>query len=342
MNVAQIQQAVEHLKQGKTVVIPTETVYGLGADASNPEAVRRIFAIKGRPPSHPLIVHIESINALDSWAKAIPPVAERLAERFWPGPLTLVLPRRPDVLTEVTGGQDTVALRVPAHPVTSSLLKAFGGGIAAPSANRFGRLSPTTSRDVYEEFGETAGMILEGGPCALGLESTILGFQDGHPVLLRPGSLSTGVLEECLGVRILRKTPGTGTLPVPGSSLSHYQPKTPLEVLPKEDLVRRSLFLSAQGRKAGILCRKAKEDCFRRAGLTPFSMPREAQAYGQVLFAVLHFFDRAGVERILVESPPETMEWEAVNDRLGRASLTRSGQGSPDKAGGFTERPRKS
>ncbi|AFS54014.1 YrdC/Sua5 family protein [Leptospirillum ferriphilum] len=339
MNVAHIRQAVEHLKQGRTVVIPTETVYGLGADASNPEAVRRIFAIKGRPPGHPLIVHIEKIDCLESWAKTIPPVAVRLAERFWPGPLTLVLPRRREVLPEVTGGQETVALRVPSHPVITALLRAFGGGIAAPSANRFGRLSPTSARDVYEEFKDAAGMILEGGPCSFGLESTILGFQDGHPVLLRPGALSTGTLEEFLGVRILRSAAGADSPRVPGSSLSHYQPDTPLELLPGEDLVRRSLSLSAQGRKVGILYRRAEEERFHGDGLTPVPMPREAEAYGQALYAVLHFFDRAGVDRILVEFPPQTGEWEAVNDRLGRAALRQAGQETPDPSDGVNQRP---
>lgn len=330
MIVGDIDRAVEHLRRGMTVVIPTETVYGLGADAANPTAVRRIFAIKGRPVSHPLIVHLESSGRLESWAEKIPPIAARLAERFWPGPLTLVLPRRPEVLTEVTGGQSTVAVRVPDHPVALSLLKAFGGGIAAPSANRFGHLSPTSSRDVYEEFGESAGMILEGGPCSFGVESTIVGFQENVPVILRPGAISSGTLEAFLGMRVLRSDSKDSSMRVPGSSLSHYAPETPLEVLPAEELGQRTLYLSARSRRVGILCRTVKPERFDREGLTPFSMPGDADGYARVLYAVLHFFDRAGVERILVEAPPRTTEWEAVNDRLGRAALLRIGKEYPE------------
>ncbi len=316
-----IDRAAEHLRQGRTVVIPTETVYGLGADATNARAVEKIFAIKGRPKNHPLIVHIGDSSGLAAWAEEIPPAARRLAGRFWPGPLTLVLPRRRSVLPEVTGGQNTVALRVPDHPVTLRLLQAFGGGIAAPSANRFGQLSPTSARHVQDEFGESAGMILEGGPCSFGVESTIVGFREDKPVLLRPGAISSGTIEAFLGVRLLRNGAGQNEMRVPGSTLSHYAPKTPLEVLSTDDIPYRLLYLTARGQKAGLLSLSRDRKGPASEKETVFSMPMEAIDYGRVLYSILRSFDRAGLERILVESPPRTTEWEAVNDRLARAAL---------------------
>ena len=183
----EIDQAVEALREGEVVAFPTETVYGLGADASNPDAVRKVFELKGRPATHPLIVHIEHPRALERWALDVPKSAEAFAEKFWPGPLTLVLRRAPAVDLAITGGQDTIAIRVPGHPVAQQLLRAFGGGIAAPSANRYGRISPTRAEHVRDEFGDDLRIVLDGGDCKVGLESTIVSCVDAVPRILRPG-----------------------------------------------------------------------------------------------------------------------------------------------------------
>jgi L-threonylcarbamoyladenylate synthase len=193
-----IQQAAQLLRKGRLVAVPTETVYGLGADATNPEAIKKIFAAKGRPADHPLIVHIPDASYLNAWAVDIPDSALILAERFWPGPLTLVLKKQPDVPLEVTGGQETIALRVPNHPVALNLLKVFGGGIAAPSANRFCRISPTQASHVAEELGDKVDLILDGGACQVGLESTIVDLSSGNPKLLRPGQIGKAEIEELL------------------------------------------------------------------------------------------------------------------------------------------------
>uniref|UniRef100_UPI002FDD1BFD L-threonylcarbamoyladenylate synthase n=1 Tax=Pelomicrobium sp. TaxID=2815319 RepID=UPI002FDD1BFD len=210
----EIAKAVDILRAGGLVAFPTETVYGLGADARNPEAVGKIFAAKGRPQHHPVIVHLAEAAQLEAWAVDIPDGARRLAERFWPGPLTLILRRGPGVPDAVTGGQDTVGLRVPAHPVAQALLQAFGGGIAAPSANRFGRLSPTTAQHVEAELDGAVDLILDGGACPVGIESTIVDCAGERPTLLRPGHIGREVLEEALGVRV--EAPGPGAPRAPG------------------------------------------------------------------------------------------------------------------------------
>ena len=218
----EIDQAVEALREGEVVAFPTETVYGLGADASNPDAVRKIFELKGRPATHPLIVHIEHPRALERWALSVPPAAAALAEKFWPGPLTLILRRAPAVDLAITGGQDTVAVRVPGHPVAQQLLRAFGSGIAAPSANRFGRISPTRPEHVRDEFGDDVRIVLDGGDCKIGLESTIVSCVDTVPRILRPGSLTLTQLRTV--VPDLQAGPDNGAPRVPGSDAKHYAP----------------------------------------------------------------------------------------------------------------------
>ena len=209
MDQKSIKAAVTILRAGGLVVFPTETVYGLGADAANAAAVRKIFAAKGRPADHPVIVHLASDRDLTRWASDIPPAVRQLAERFWPGPLTLVVRRAKSVSDEVTGGQDTIGLRVPSHPIAQALLNAFGGGIAAPSANRFGHISPTTVRHVREELGDRVDLILDGGACEVGIESTIVDVSGGTPVLLRPGRVSEEEIEAVLQVPLAR--PGAGS-----------------------------------------------------------------------------------------------------------------------------------
>ena len=319
-----LERAVADLEAGLTVVFPTETVYGLGADASNPNAVKRIFAIKGRPADHPLIVHIAGLRQLDAWADPIPPEAWRLAERFWPGPLTLVLPRSEQVSLAVTGGRDTVAVRVPDHPVASALLHGFGGGLAAPSANRFGRLSPTTAGHVREEFGEAAGMILDGGPCRIGVESTIVSLVGETPLILRPGAISPGQIREVLGREIGFPSRADAGPPAPGTLSAHYAPKTPLEILSPSNLSRRLIQLVQAGKKAGVLALTGAADAFGQREIVAVAMPSRSEDYGRELYSALHRLDRAGCDCLLVERPPGTEEWSAVRDRLRRASAAHS------------------
>ncbi len=316
-----IPAAAAMLRAGGTVAFPTETVYGLGADASNPLAVRQIFEIKGRPDYHPLIVHIADVSQLDVWAENIPDAAWQLAEQFWPGPLTLILPRRGNVLDEITGGQDTVGLRVPAHPVALALLRAFGGGIAAPSANRFGRVSPTTAQHVRDELGSRVDVILDGGPCHVGVESTIVGLTTGKAVLLRPGGLSIEAIEHVLQQKILRTSPAARTERVSGLLDSHYAPATPIEILPVGALWQRALQLAGQGLKVAVLFQESgPRNQASGEGVTHIHMPSSAREYGRIFYATLHRLDHGGFDRLLIEAPSATDEWLAINDRMQRAA----------------------
>lgn len=311
-----IQYAAGLLRQGKLVAIPTETVYGLGADAKNPEAVRRIFAAKGRPADHPLIVHIPDKAALNDWAIDIPEIAWKLAEHFWPGPLTLVLLKHPSVPYEVTGGQDTVALRVPNHPVALALLQAFGGGIAAPSANRYCRISPTQASHVEEELGNKVDMILDGGSCQVGLESTIVDLSSGRPKLLRPGKISRLEIEEVLQTRL--ELPQDQAVRAPGMMELHYSPETPT-ILCTGAQLREILHDNAlrQKQKIGVLALGDKP--IGSASLEVIVMPPDNESYARDLYRNLRVLDHAGLSLILVELPPVTEEWRAVNDRLAKA-----------------------
>jgi L-threonylcarbamoyladenylate synthase len=314
---AAIAAAAQLLRDGGVVAIPTETVYGLGAVAMNPAAVRRVFAIKGRPANHPLIVHVHAADALPGWAREIPDSAWRLAEHFWPGPLTLVLPRQSGVPDEVTGGQDSVALRVPAQPVARELIAAVGA-LAAPSANRFGRVSPTTAVHVLAELGGDVDMILDAGPCEVGLESTILSLLDDTPTLLRPGGVTVAELEAVLGRPV---APPPHDLRAPGRLASHYAPATPLELITAGELPQR---LAAQGaprvRIATIAHSPGAVAAAEAAGAAVTAMPANAAEYGRMLYATLRELDAAGHDLIIVEAPPAAPEWLAVHDRLTRAA----------------------
>src|ERR1700694_1844836 len=233
----EIESAAQALRDGELVAFPTETVYGLGANAQNPAAVRRIFEAKGRPPNHPVIVHLDSPRFLHRWVREVPEAATRLAESFWPGPLTMVMPRAANVHDVITGGQDTIAIRVPAHPMAQQLLTAFGGGIAAPSANRYGRVSPSRAEHVREEIGADVRVVLDGGDCKLGLESTIVACLDGKVRLLRPGALTLSQLERVVGEVLSETTAQTPR--VPGSAGAHYATTTPLSVVPSNELEER-------------------------------------------------------------------------------------------------------
>ncbi len=335
---SEIAAAAALLKKGGVVAFPTETVYGLGADASNPSAVQRIFEIKGRPFDHPLIVHIADSSKLQYWAEEVPEQARRLAEHFWPGPLTLILRRSSRTPGEVTGGQDTVGLRVPAHPVALALLDALGpeGALAAPSANRFGHVSPTTAAHVREELGNRVDMILDGGPCEVGLESTIVGFEgpgsqkdneeeDSRAVILRPGGIPLAALAEVLDGKIILGKSSDRTPRVPGALASHYAPATPLELWPSEYLLHRALELGSKGLNVAIMTwsshypKQMNYPKNKRTALFP--MPPGPESYGRLLYATLRRLDNEGFDCLLIETPPDEPEWMAVADRLRRASV---------------------
>lgn len=317
-----IAQAVALLKAGETVAFPTETVYGLGADASNPKAIQKIFEIKGRPSNHPLIVHIADASKLEVWADNIPEQAWLLAKKYWPGPLTLILPRKSNVPLEVTGGQETIGLRVPDHPIALALLQAFDGGVAAPSANHFGCISPTTAQHVKDGLGAAVGMILDGGPCRIGLESTIVSFINGEICLLRPGGLSLEQIEETLHQK-LTKPNATHKVRAPGMLASHYSPKTPLSIIPIENLETRAKELSSLGLNVAIIRLGETKKSFFKNGVTTIILPSIAFEYGHQLYATLHQLDYENYDHLLAEALPSTKEWLAVNDRISRAAHER-------------------
>jgi L-threonylcarbamoyladenylate synthase len=304
-----LNHAAQLLQHGNLVAFPTETVYGLGADASNEHAVAKIFAVKGRPADHPVIVHVVSADVFENWAIDVSDVAYRLASAFMPGPLTLILKRSENVPDLVTGGQDTVGLRVPSHSVALELLKQFGGGIAAPSANRFGRISPTTAQHVFEELGEKISLILNGGPCDVGLESTIVDVTSARVKVLRPGGVGLKALSEVIGYtpEVMNKS----KVRVSGSLESHYAPVTPTFLVDRK-------VLESGGEKSGVISLELKPSSFRGVWVT---LPKDAEHYGRRLYAALRELDALGLGRIFIQEVPETSEWLAVRDRLRRATF---------------------
>jgi L-threonylcarbamoyladenylate synthase len=315
-----LDKAVRILREGGLVAFPTETVYGLGADAANPEAVRKIFAAKGRPADHPVIVHLPDVSHLACWAKSVPNSATCLAARFWPGPLTLILPRAASVHDVVTGEQDTVGLRVPNHPLALELLRRFGGGVAAPSANRFGRLSPTTAKHVTAELGDRVDLVLDGGACAVGIESTIVDLSGAQPALLRPGKISHEQIEQTLGAPVALSQPGSPR--APGTLDSHYAPRTPLKLLSR-DAIDTGLRAMQPG-KIAVLARRPSPRFVKR--MVWMKAPADAQSYAQSLYANVRKLDDSGCEAIWVEQVPEGGQWAAIRDRLARAAQTWGGE----------------
>jgi L-threonylcarbamoyladenylate synthase len=320
-----IKRAADLLRQGRLVAFPTETVYGLGADASNPDAVAAIFKAKGRPADHPLIVHIADIDSLYDWASTVPDAALKLANRFWPGPLAIILPKKPEVPLEVTGGQQTVGLRMPDHPVALALLKAFGGGVAAPSANRFCRISPTQASHVSEELGDAVDMILDGGACRVGVESTIIDLSGSKPRLLRPGHITRQQIEAVLQTELLMPLVSGAPAPeiseeirAPGMMAVHYAPTTPAMRCPAEQLPERIRQLIAEGKRIGLLTYQL--DIAATAQLRVLRLPEQAANYAQSLYAALRELDNLQLDVILIELPPQTEPWRAVNDRLNKAT----------------------
>jgi L-threonylcarbamoyladenylate synthase len=305
---SEIRRAAEILRAGGLVAFPTETVYGLGADASSEKAVARLYAVKGRPADHPVIVHFDSLERALPFAREIPDEARILAKAFWPGPLTLILKRSEKAADFVTGGQPSVGIRVPSHPIAQELLKAFGGGIAAPSANRFGRVSPTTAAHVREDLGPDVDLVLEGGASEVGIESTIVDLSGGTAVLLRPGAISREQLEKIISVKERSDSSPRHS----GGLERHYSPRTPARLVPAHLLDREISLLKSRAAVLAFSRPDERVDYWLR-------MPRDANAYAQKLYAALRELDGSGCEAILIEAPPQSAEWEAVHDRLKRA-----------------------
>ncbi|HQW08788.1 MAG TPA: L-threonylcarbamoyladenylate synthase [Steroidobacteraceae bacterium] len=313
---AEIDEAVTALRDGELVAFPTETVYGLGANAQNPAAVQRIFEAKGRPTTHPVIVHLDSPKYLHRWVREVPDTAQALAERFWPGPLTLVMPRHPNVHDIITGGQDTIAMRVPAHPMAQQLLTAFGGGIAAPSANRFGRVSPTRAEHVREEFGDAVRVVLDGGESQVGLESTIVACGPSGTRLLRPGAVTLAQLHQVVGDVQIGAVDAAPR--VPGSTPSHYAPATPMTIVPADEIDTRAEDASEGGRRIAVLAQRLPLKTY--PSVTWINAGRRADAYAHDLYANLRTLDKAGCEQILVQEVPGDDKWDAIRDRLLRGA----------------------
>lgn len=315
----EIKEAAHLLRQGKLVAFPTETVYGLGADASSAQALAELYRVKGRPVTHPVIVHLADFTQVAYWAH-VPESAKLLAEKFWPGPMTLILPRASHVLDQVTGGQDSVGIRIPSHPLALELLREFGGGVAAPSANRFGRLSPTSAQAVAEGLGDDVSMILDGGSCQVGIESTIISLLD-QPAILRPGMIAREQVEAVIGrladpVAAASGAPAAHEPRVPGALASHYAPLTELIIMRAEQILAHNFG------PCGIIAfpqtcrslRARKQDVVVEASLDP-------EEYARMIYGELRRLDALKLERIIVEAVPAEGKWHGVYDRLSRASV---------------------
>ena len=334
---AALARAISLLQTGEIVAFPTETVYGLGADAARPAAVGKIFAAKGRPADHPLIVHLASADDLEQWAIEVPELARKLAAAFWPGPLTLILKRAAWVPLAVTGGQPTIGLRVPAHPLALALLHAFaraGGGaggkcgIAAPSANRFGRISPTEAAHVRAELGERVPLILDGGPCTIGIESTILDLSRLASVgarVLRPGHITPEQIAAVSGA-LPAVAPGSAAPPrVSGSLAAHYAPHTPLRLVSTPQVQQAIDEARAGGRRCAVLCHSRLPDT--AAASISQRLADQPAEYAEGLYSALRRLDNLAADLIIVEAPPAAPAWAAIADRLQRAARGAGRQG---------------
>ncbi|MEA2687591.1 MAG: L-threonylcarbamoyladenylate synthase [Candidatus Eremiobacteraeota bacterium] len=299
-----VARAVAVLRGGGVVAIPTETVYGLAADVANPGAVARVFAIKGRPADHPLIVHAHDAEALDGYVAAITPALRALAARFWPGPLTAVVARGPRTPRSVTGGQDTVAVRVAVHPLARAILAAFGGALAAPSANRFGRISPTTAAHVREDLGDEVDLIVDGGPARVGVESTIVDLTGAVPAVLRAGAITPSQLGAALGQAVVTRV--GGAVRAPGSLASHYAPRARVVLAAAGARVAMARELAAAGERVALL-----------------TLPDDPDPAARALYATLRALDADAYDAIVATLPPDTEANAAVRDRLTRAAAPR-------------------
>lgn len=315
-----IARAAHAIAAGELVAFPTETVYGLGANARDRAAVGRLFAAKGRPAEHPVIVHLADTRALPHWARTVPAGATALASAFWPGPLTLILQRANGVSDAVTGGQESVGLRVPGHPIAHALLEKLAelgcDGVAAPSANRFGRISATTAKHVTDEFGDAIALIVDGGPSNHGIESTIVDFSTGEPVVLRPGSITSAQLARILGAS--PRPAHAGAPRASGTLAAHYAPQTPAKLLARAELLAALADLGGPGAHISVLAHSiAQPPDFEG---TWFDAPGESAGYAQQLYANLRALDAREADEIWIEAPPDGPDWVAVGDRLRRAT----------------------
>ena len=332
-NEAAIAQAAQALCDGELVGLPTETVYGLAANATDDAAVAKIFVAKGRPSDHPLIVHVASAAHVPVFAAQVPDFAQALIDAFWPGPLTLILPRQSGVATASAGGQGSIGLRCPSHPVAQALLQAclpLGVlGVSAPSANRFGRVSPTSAAHVQSELG-TDLLILDGGDCAVGIESTIIDYTRGEPVLLRPGQITRVQIEAACGRAVLNKDAPQAVLgqPAPrasGTLESHYAPRAKVRLMSADEITHKLQALGPHANNLGLWSteRPASEQDMGSgvgAGVLWRQQATTAEQAAHDLFGVLRHLDARGVTQIWVQLPPDTPEWEGVRDRLQRAA----------------------
>ena len=322
-----IRRAAQVLRDGGLVAFPTETVYGLGANARDPIAAARIFAAKGRPADHPLIVHIAGADQLPRWAARVPDSAHRLADAFWPGPLAMVLPRRDDVPDAVTGGLDTVALRMPAHPVALALLREFGDGIAAPSANRYGRVSPTRAEHVRAELGGRVDLVLDGGECDVGIESTLVDLSGDHPVLLRPGAIDAAQIAAVVG--IAPQAAGSDAAPAPGRVASHYAPRARVVLATAADAPAQAMRMHADGLRVGLLSPTPPDE----PHLAWLRWPGDATLRARRLYALLREADALGLDAIVATLPPGDGLSAALRDRLLRAAGQGDGRRDAGRAG---------
>ncbi|MET7520497.1 L-threonylcarbamoyladenylate synthase [Streptomyces sp. NPDC005480] len=312
-----IEKAASVLRAGGLVALPTETVYGLGANAEDPAAVARIFQVKGRPPSHPLIVHIAGAEQLDDWVEKVPAAARLLAERFWPGPLTLILRRGRRVPLEATGGLETVAVRVPDHPVALALLAAFGGGVTAPSANRFGSVSPTTADHVRAELGDGVDFVLDGGACRVGVESTIVDATSEIPAILRPGGVTREDLEAVLGRPIV--VPSASPVRVPGEHPSHYAPRARVVLVEPDKVVAEAELAQELGHQVGVFLPPSLADAPVKAHAV-VALPASMAAYAHGLYGFLRELDERECDLVVASLPVEEGLGLAIANRLRRAA----------------------
>ncbi len=312
-----LNQAVSLLKAGALIGLPTETVYGLAGCTLNESALEKIFALKQRPKDHPLIVHISQHEPLSNWASDLPSYTDALIKAFWPGPLTLVLKKNPHISSLVTAGQDTVAIRSPAHPLCQQLLEALGTAVCAPSANRFGQLSPTSAKHVRDIFGDEL-FVLEGGPCEVGIESTILNLSSGTPQILRPGMISAEAIASVIERPVIPYQSDSNNVPVvPGSAKAHYAPSKPLSVVSRDEFV--VLCTSQPNKQFAWLCQK--DHALSKENVTNIIMPTTAAAYASELYQTLHQLEhQTEIDILAAEKPNDTAEWQGIVDRLSRAS----------------------
>src|SRR3954469_8871412 len=317
---SEITEAVNILRRGGLVAFPTETVYGLGADATNADAVAKIFAAKGRPPTNPLIVHVADLQAARHYAATWSDAVQTMAAVWWPGPLTLVVPKNPLIVGAATAGRPTVALRVPDHPLALELLRAFGGPIAAPSANRSTHVSPTTAQHVREELGDAVDLVLDGGPCGVGIESTVLDLTGERPLILRPGGVPRRQIEAILGpVDVFGASVDPAEAAAsPGQHARHYAPRTP--AIRFETAQRKLISPHApDGRPNGIMVLSPM--VVLKKWETLVAMPNSPELYATNFYAILRELDAMGLREIFIEVPPDKPEWEAVRDRIRRATV---------------------